>query len=191
MLDTLDLYYQNSTPITLAVLALLALYFITINWIFFSKSITLGRWSSKESSSLEQLLMGAKSIASSSYLHSFVKSSTALTPSIFELALFAGTKESTKGLSTLSIVASTSPFIGLFGTVVSILETFSDIGKSSGTMAVIAAGVSDALIATAAGIFVAIFAYSYHQILKRKAYELTGLLKMQRDAVLSRETSGG
>jgi len=55
-------------------------------------------------------------------------------------------------------------------------------------MAVIAAGVSDALVATAAGIFVAIFAYTYHQILKRRAYELTGLLQMQRDALLAKET---
>ena len=53
-------------------------------------------------------------------------------------------------------------------------------------MNMIAAGVSDALIATAGGIFVAIFAYTYHQILKRRAYELNGLIRMQRDAVLSR-----
>ena len=56
-------------------------------------------------------------------------------------------------------------------------------------MAVIAAGVSDALVATAAGIFVAIFAYTYHQVLKRRAYELSGLLQMQRDALMAKEAS--
>jgi biopolymer transport protein ExbB/TolQ len=54
-------------------------------------------------------------------------------------------------------------------------------------MNVIAAGVSDALVATASGIFVAIFAYTYHQILKRKAYELSGLIRMQGDALLSKD----
>ncbi|MEJ2500729.1 MAG: MotA/TolQ/ExbB proton channel family protein, partial [Campylobacterales bacterium] len=62
-----------------------------------------------------------------------------------------------------------------------------NIGSASGTMAVIAAGVSDALVATAAGIFVAIFAYTYHQVLKRRAYELSGLLRMQRDALMAKE----
>ena len=51
----------------------------------------------------------------------------------------------------------------------------------------IAAGVSDALVATAAGIFVAIFAYTYYQVLKRRAYELSGLLRMQRDALMAKE----
>ena len=54
-------------------------------------------------------------------------------------------------------------------------------------MSIIAAGVSDALVATASGIFVAIFAYTYHQILKRRAYELSGLIRMQSDAMLSKE----
>jgi biopolymer transport protein ExbB/TolQ len=54
-------------------------------------------------------------------------------------------------------------------------------------MSIIASGVSDALVATASGIFVAIFAYTYHQILKRRAYELSGLIRMQGDALLSKE----
>ncbi len=99
--------------------------------------------------------------------------------------MFAATKDATKGLSVLSVVASTSPFIGLFGTVVSILDTFDKIGGAGG-MNMIAAGVSDALIATAGGIFVAIFAYTYHQILKRRAFDLTGYIRMQRDAVLAK-----
>jgi len=103
-----------------------------------------------------------------------------------DLCQYAATKDATKGLSLLSVVASTSPFIGLFGTVVSILDTFKDIGQASASMSLIAAGVSDALIATAAGIFVAIFAYTFHQILKREAYELSGLIRMQSDALLAK-----
>jgi len=54
-------------------------------------------------------------------------------------------------------------------------------------MSVISAGVSDALVATASGIFVAIFAYTYHQILKRKSYELISYIEMQSDAILARK----
>ncbi|UFS63323.1 MotA/TolQ/ExbB proton channel family protein [Sulfurimonas sp. HSL-3221] len=188
MFDSLSDYYLKSNSVTLAVLALLALYFIVINWTFFYRYLSLNRWVDKETDSLESLLMGAQGIAANSYLNHFIKSSKRLSAELFDLGLFAGTKEATKGLAILSVVASTAPFIGLFGTVVSILDTFNNIGSASGTMAVIAAGVSDALVATAAGIFVAIFAYTYHQILKRRAYELTGLLQMQRDALMAKET---
>lgn len=180
-------FYLKSHPVTLLVLAVLALYFFIINWIFFYRYFSLSTWISKESSSLETLLMGSTNIAQNSYLSYFVKSTSVVSKELFDLAHFSATKDATKGLSFLSIVASTSPFIGLFGTVVSILDTFSHIGQVSGTMTIIAAGVSDALVATASGIFVAIFAYTYHQVLKRQAFELTGLLKMQSDSILSKK----
>lgn len=180
-------FISQSHSVTLAVLALLAVYFTAINWTFFYRYLALNRWVDKETDSLESLLMGAPGIAANSYLNHFIKSSKRLSNEMFDLGLYAGTKEATKGLAVLSVVASTAPFIGLFGTVVSILDTFNNIGSASGTMAVIAAGVSDALVATAAGIFVAIFAYTYHQVLKRRAYELSGLLRMQRDALMAKE----
>jgi len=178
-------FISQSHSVTLAVLTLLSLYFILINWVFYYRFLTLNNWITRETLSLEQLLMGGANVATNAYLHKFLMASSKVSREIFDLGMFAATKESTKGLSYLSVVASTSPFIGLFGTVVSILDTFDNIGGAGG-MNMIAAGVSDALIATAGGIFVAIFAYTYHQILKRRAYELNGLIRMQRDAVLSR-----
>ncbi|MEN8146791.1 MAG: MotA/TolQ/ExbB proton channel family protein [Campylobacterota bacterium] len=178
-------FLSQSHSVTLAVLALLSLYFIATNWIFFYRLLSINSWISRETQSLEQLLMGADSVMGNAYLHKFLSSSSKLSREIFDLGMFAATKESTKGLSVLSIVASTTPFIGLFGTVVSILDTFDNIGGAGG-MNMIAAGVSDALIATAGGIFVAIFAYTYHQILKRRAFELNSIIRMQRDAVLAR-----
>ncbi len=178
-------FISQSHGVTLMVLTLLSLYFILINWVFFYRFLTLNSWISRETLSLEQLLMGGANVTTNAYLHKFLSASSKVTREIFDLGMFAATKESTKGLSYLSVVASTSPFIGLFGTVVSILDTFDDIGGAGG-MNMIASGVSDALIATAGGIFVAIFAYTYHQVLKRRAYELNGLIRMQRDAVLSR-----
>lgn len=185
MLNQIIAFYIKSHPVTLIVLAVLALYYFIINWVFFYRYFSLNNWISQESSSLETLLMGSPSISSNSFLSHFIKSTTVISRELFDLAHYAATKEATKGLSFLSIVASTSPFIGLFGTVVSILDTFSHIGHSSGTMSIIASGVSDALVATASGIFVAIFAYTYHQILKRKAFELSGFLKMQSDSLLA------
>jgi biopolymer transport protein ExbB/TolQ len=180
-------FYLKSHPVTLGVLLLLSVYFIVLNWVFYYRYFFLNSWLEKENSSLESLLLGASTVSHESYLRNFLKISVDTSKEILELAMLAATKEATKGLSVLSVVASTTPFIGLFGTVVSILGTFSHIGQSSGGMSVISSGVSDALIATAAGIFVAIFAYTYHQILKRKSFDLISFLQMQSDAILARK----
>lgn len=131
--------------------------------------------------------MGSTIVNPQSFLNHFLKTSSTVTKEILDLGMLAATKDATKGLSILSIFASTTPFIGLFGTVVSILDTFAHIGQSSGGMSVIANGVSDALVATAAGIFVAIFSYTYHQILKRKSFELINSMQMQSDAIMARK----
>jgi biopolymer transport protein ExbB/TolQ len=186
MFQTFADFYDKSHPVTLFVLLVLSLYFIAINWTFFYRLFSLNQWISTENGSLESLLLGSHKIPDYAYLSHFTKSSERLSPALFDMASYAATKEATKGLMLLSVVASTTPFIGLFGTVISILDTFDHIGQSSGTMGIIASGVSDALVATASGIFVAIFAYTYHQILKRKSFELSGLIRMQGDALLSK-----
>lgn len=90
----------------------------------------------------------------------------------------------------LSIIASTAPFIGLFGTVVSILETFSGLGQSgSASLGVIAPAISEALVATATGIFVAIPAYSANLFLRRKAYEVIVYVQREVDILLSANES--
>jgi biopolymer transport protein ExbB/biopolymer transport protein TolQ len=62
-----------------------------------------------------------------------------------------------RGISNLATIGSTAPFVGLFGTVVGIINAFKGIAseKSAGLGAV-AAGISEALVATAIGLFVAI-----------------------------------
>ena len=60
-------------------------------------------------------------------------------------------------LPLLATTGSTAPFIGLFGTVWGIMSSFQDIGaKGSATLAVVAPGISEALIATAIGLAAAI-----------------------------------
>jgi biopolymer transport protein TolQ len=69
-------------------------------------------------------------------------------------------------IGILATTGSASPFIGLFGTVWGIMETFKAIGaRGSATLAVVAPGISEALVATAAGLAAAIPAvifYNYY-----------------------------
>lgn len=65
--------------------------------------------------------------------------------------------EMKKGLGGLATIGSTAPFIGLFGTVVGIIHAFDGIASSgSGGLASVSSGISEALVATALGILVAI-----------------------------------
>lgn len=62
-----------------------------------------------------------------------------------------------RGLGFLATIGSTAPFIGLFGTVVGIINAFRGIAATgSGGMAAVSGGIAEALVATGLGIFVAI-----------------------------------
>ena len=69
-------------------------------------------------------------------------------------------------ISFLSTVASASPYIGLFGTVWGIMNSFRGLAQTSqATLSVVAPGISEALIATALGLFAAIpalIAYNFY-----------------------------
>jgi biopolymer transport protein ExbB/biopolymer transport protein TolQ len=62
-----------------------------------------------------------------------------------------------RGLGGLATIGSTAPFVGLFGTVVGILNAFRGISESKATgLGAVASGISEALVTTAIGLFVAI-----------------------------------
>ena len=62
-----------------------------------------------------------------------------------------------RGLGFLATIGSCAPFIGLFGTVVGIINAFRNIAATgSGGMSVVSGGIAEALVSTALGIFVAI-----------------------------------
>ncbi|MBX3702792.1 MAG: protein TolQ [Steroidobacteraceae bacterium] len=62
-----------------------------------------------------------------------------------------------ESLATLATVGSTSPYVGLFGTVWGIMGAFQGLGNvQQATLAMVAPGIAEALIATAAGLFAAI-----------------------------------
>jgi biopolymer transport protein TolQ len=77
-------------------------------------------------------------------------------------------------LGFLATTGSACPFIGLFGTVWGIMDTFKGIGaRGSATLAVVAPGISEALIATAAGLAAAIPAVIFYNYFLNKTREMT------------------
>jgi len=180
-------YLSQSSAITLLVITLLSLYFIGTLWIFIYRYGMLTKRLSYEANSLSRIYMGrSKGVAKNSVLFGYIARVDSLTPEILKAAISDTIRVSTRGLTFLSIVSSTAPFIGLFGTVIGILETFSKLStEKSAALSVVAPAISEALIATAVGIFVAIFAYSFHLLLKRKAYELSSVLESQAEVILA------
>ena len=72
-------------------------------------------------------------------------------------------------LTWLATIAATSPFVGLFGTVMGVVDAFQGLGSAgSATLRAVAPGISEALITTAAGLFVAVPAVvAYNQFAAR------------------------
>jgi biopolymer transport protein ExbB/TolQ len=82
-------------------------------------------------------------------------------------------------LTSLATLGNISPFVGLFGTVIGIMRAFEAISRTgSGGLASVSAGIAEALVATAAGLFVAIpavTAYNYFvSRVKSHATEMDG-----------------
>mgnify|MGYP000099838644 FL=1 len=75
-----------------------------------------------------------------------------------------------KGLPVLATVGSTAPFVGLFGTVWGIMNSFIEIAESQNTnLAVVAPGISEALLATGLGLLAAIPAVVFYNKLSADA----------------------
>ncbi|CAM2008966.1 protein TolQ [Acanthopleuribacter pedis] len=84
---------------------------------------------------------------------------------VLQRASFVELSKLEKNLNHLATIAAVAPFVGLLGTVWGIIEAFADIGEQkSASLAVVAPGIAEALIATAVGLFAAIpavMAYNY------------------------------
>ncbi len=95
------------------------------------------------------------------------------------------------GLNILSIIASTAPFVGLFGTVWGVMNSFKAIaGATSVTLTAIAPGISEALFSTAIGLFVALPAVVFYSNLSKKVGQVAGEIEsfgLHIENVLSRE----
>jgi biopolymer transport protein TolQ len=86
---------------------------------------------------------------------------------VLDAAIARETARIEEGLGSLAIVATSSPFIGLFGTVWGIMNSFRAIGAmKTASVANVAPGIAEALVATAIGLIAAIpavMAYNYFQ----------------------------
>jgi len=90
-----------------------------------------------------------------------------------------------RGLAELATIGSTSPFVGLFGTVWGILHALQDIGLSgTASLDVVAGPIGEALIATAIGIATALPAVlAYNYFLRRLRVQVTELENFAHDFV--------
>jgi biopolymer transport protein TolQ len=89
-------------------------------------------------------------------------------------------------LATLATVGSTSPYVGLFGTVWGIMSAFSSLGNvQQATLSMVAPGISEALIATAIGLFAAIPAV----VAFNRYADQVGRLEMRYDAFMEEFSS--
>jgi biopolymer transport protein TolQ len=114
---------------------------------------------------VNQQVRGSGGNATSNNPRPTVKSLEALSRSLARAATVENTRIERR-VSFLATTASVTPFIGLFGTVWGIMTAFGDIGKmGSANLAVVAPGISEALVTTAAGLAAAIPAavfYNYY-----------------------------
>ncbi len=90
-------------------------------------------------------------------------------------ATIKGVQEFKRGMSTLATIGSTGPFVGLFGTVIGIINAFSSMGETgSGGIGAVAGGIAEALYATGFGILVAVIAVWVFNALLNKIDIFTG-----------------
>ncbi|HEX9146336.1 MAG TPA: MotA/TolQ/ExbB proton channel family protein [Candidatus Binatia bacterium] len=95
-------------------------------------------------------------------------------------AMFEETQKLRKHLWILGTVASSAPFIGLLGTVVGIIKSFESMAiAGTGGFAVVAAGISEALVATALGLAVAIIAVIFYNYFQTRIGNLNALFRIQ------------
>jgi len=81
-------------------------------------------------------------------------------------------------LTFLATTGSATPFIGLFGTVWGIMASFKEIGiRGSASLAVVAPGISEALVATAAGLAVAIPAVIFYNYYSNQIEYIEGTME--------------
>ena len=85
-------------------------------------------------------------------------------------------------LNTLGTIASISPLLGLLGTVIGMISVFAAITKHGvGDPAVLAGGISEAMITTAAGLTVAIVSLVFYRYFRRKVDGI--VVVMEREAI--------
>jgi biopolymer transport protein ExbB len=85
-------------------------------------------------------------------------------------------------LRTLGTIAAISPFLGLLGTVLGMIEMFTGIGRAGvGDPSIVASGISQALVATATGLIVAIPSLMFYRYFRGRVSDL--LVELEQQAI--------
>lgn len=111
-----------------------------------------------------------------------------------DVAIQKEAEELQKGLTVLATVGSAAPFIGLFGTVIGIMNAFVEIAEQQNTnLAVVAPGIAEALLATGLGLLAAIPAVIFYNKLSSDSDGIIGRYEAFSDefaTILSRQLDG-
>ena len=111
---------------------------------------------------------------------------------VFNTFVLTEKPELEKYLVVLATIASNAPFIGLLGTVLGIMKAFNDLALASEAgQQTVMAGISVALIATAAGLFVAIPAGIFYNYYSRKVKGIMGSLESVKELGIAYAKSKG
>ncbi len=95
------------------------------------------------------------------------------------------------GLLFIGTVASNAPFVGLFGTVLGIIKAFNDLAQKTDESAnAVMGGISEALVATAVGLLVAIPAVVLYNVLTRQVKTKLGRVESLGSLIISRVRGG-
>ena len=173
-LDIFSLFLQASLVVQLVMIILLSAS-ISSWWVIFERWTTLSRtrrdmfnfedyfWSSKELDlvfkeiSIKQKKIGLEQIFFVGFEEFNKSKSISDAKKVMEITISRHEQVLENRLSFLSTVASVSPFIGLFGTVWGIMNAFGGLAQlTQVSITVVAPGISEALVATALGLFTAI-----------------------------------
>lgn len=201
-LNLIDMWHSMgfSAKIVVFVLLFMSIYVVGVSierWRFFKKGIESDNLlvqalrkllQAEGAASLTQTRELAKSHANSSLApvvdaasEAFLKKSSGLDAldlvvginRAVERAIERQTSILKKGLGGLATIASTAPFVGLFGTVLGIINAFHSMSQSgSGGLATVSAGISEALVVTAFGLLVAIPSVAFYNYFTGKADKL-------------------
>lgn len=91
-----------------------------------------------------------------------------------------------RGLSVLATLGANAPFIGLFGTVLGIIQSFGTLSRDPSGMNLVIASLAEALAATAIGLFVAIPAVSAYNVFQNRIRNISIRLESIKDLYCSK-----
>jgi biopolymer transport protein ExbB len=111
--------------------------------------------------------------------------------SVAEGGQFEEVQRLSASLWILGTIGSSAPFIGLFGTVVGIIKAFQAMAVTgAGGFSVVAAGISEALIATALGLAVAIIALIFYNYFQSRVERVEAALRIHSTRLVEAVANG-